>query len=359
MVAELTMKELLHRHVAEGELYRPLDGNNKIECYACGHRCTILDGHDGICKVRFNREGKLLVPTGYVGALQCDPIEKKPFFHCLPGSDALSFGMLGCDLHCGYCQNWVTSQAVRDPKAIAPPKFCSAEQLVELAVERAAPVVASTYNEPLITSEWAVEVFRIAQQRGLLGAYISNGNGTAEVLDYLRPYVSMYKVDLKGFDDRNYRKLGGVLDNVLQTIKMLRERDYWIEVVTLVVPGFNDGDEELKQIAQFVASVSPDIPWHCTAFHSDYKMKDTPDTTVETLLRAAAIGQESGLKFVYPGNAAGRLGDLESTKCPTCHRILIDRVGYHVRANHLVKGHCPDCQAAIPGIWTDATIPQR
>src|SRR5205085_1152367 len=181
--------------------------NGAIQCFACGHRCLVQPGRDGVCRVRFNDNGKLLVPYGYVGALACDPIEKKPFYHVLPGSDALTFGMLGCDYHCGYCQNWVTSQALRDPAAISPPMDVEPSDLVRLAKKHGASVITSTYNEPLITSEWAVEVFREAKKAGLKCSYVSNGNGTPEVLDYIAPYIDMYKVDLKGFDDRHYRDL--------------------------------------------------------------------------------------------------------------------------------------------------------
>src|SRR4029077_3454057 len=200
-----TLKNVLHQQsapAAEELIERRDDG--AIQCFACGHRCIVQPGKDGVCRVRFNDNGKLLVPWGYVGALACDPIEKKPFYHVLPGSDALTFGMLGCDYHCGYCQNWVTSQMLRDVDAVAEPRFSTPKQLVDLAIQHGAPVVASSYNEPLITSEWAVDVFKEARERGLRCAYISNGNGTPQVLDFIRPHVDAYKVDLKTFSDRNY-----------------------------------------------------------------------------------------------------------------------------------------------------------
>src|SRR3990170_8417730 len=204
---------LLDTRTAPGMLVEPLK-DGKLRCLACGHRCVVFPGRRGICQVRFNERGTLRVPWGYVGALQCDPIEKKPFFHALPGTDAVSFGMLGCDFHCGYCQNWLTSQALRDPKAVSSPMLCSGEELVSRAGRYGASPLASTYNEPLITSEWAVEVFRHAKPRGLRCAYVSNGNGTTEVLEFIRPFVDLYKVDLKSFREKNYRALGGVLGNV-------------------------------------------------------------------------------------------------------------------------------------------------
>jgi pyruvate formate lyase activating enzyme len=346
----MSLGEVLARRTREGELYDRLP-NGKVRCYACGHKCLISDGRPGVCKVRLNEGGRLLVPAGYVGALQCDPVEKKPFFHALPGADALSFGMLGCDYHCGYCQNWITSQALRDPEAVVRPRDVTAEDLVALAERAGARIVASTYNEPLITSEWAVEVFRRARARGLITAYISNGNGTPEVLRYLRPWVDLYKVDLKGFNDLQYRKLGGLLQTVLDTIRMLVEMGFWVEVVTLCVPGFNDADEELQAIARFLAGVSPDIPWHVTAFHQDYKMLDRDNTPLRTLLRAAAIGRQAGLRYVYAGNCPGQVGTHENTYCPGCRQLLVERYGFKVLGTALRDGACARCARDIPGVW--------
>jgi pyruvate formate lyase activating enzyme len=344
-------QELARRTVpAAPELVLRLS-DGRLRCFSCGHRCPIPDGREGVCRVRYNEGGVLRVPWGYVGALQCDPIEKKPFFHALPGSDALSFGMLGCDLHCAYCQNWFTSQSVRDPEAVGAPRDLSAEQIAELAVASGAPTVVSTYNEPLITSEWAVEVFRAARAKGLSTAYVSNGNGTPEVLDYIRPWTDFYKVDLKSMDDKHYRELGGVLANVLESIAGIHARGMWLEVLTLTIPDFNDSDEELKRAAEFIASVSRDIPWHVTAFHPDYKMLDHGATPASTLLRAAQIGERAGLRYVYAGNLPGRTGEWENTRCPECRETVIERAGFRVLANRLVNGACPRCQAPIPGRW--------
>ncbi|MCK6457269.1 MAG: AmmeMemoRadiSam system radical SAM enzyme [Phycisphaerae bacterium] len=333
-------------------------GAAAIRCLACGHRCLIRDGRAGVCRVRFNRGGELRVPGGYVAGVQVDPIEKKPFYHAFPGRDALSFGMLGCDFHCGYCQNWVTSQALRDDAAVSLPEFCTPEQIVELAVEHDAPVMVSTYNEPLITSEWAVDVFKLARERGIVCGYVSNGNGTPEVLEFIRPYVDLYKVDLKGFDDKHYRELGGVLSNVLDTVRRLKAMGFWVEIVTLVVPGFNDSDDELRQIADFIASVSPDIPWHMTAFHPDYKMQDVRRTPAEALLRAYDIGRQAGLRFCYPGNLHGSVGERENTRCASCGETLIRRRGFYVEENRMgPHGACPKCGARTPGVW-ETTAPR-
>ena len=352
MSTALPLKALLNDHTTDAAeaLVRAAD-DRSVRCLACGHRCMVLDGRAGVCRVRFNRAGTLRVPSGYVAATQVDPIEKKPFYHAFPGRDALSFGMLGCDLHCAYCQNWITSQTLRDEQAVASPRFCDAEKLVSLAVEHGTPVMVSTYNEPLITAEWAVEVFRRAGEHGIICGFVSNGNATPEVLEYLRPHVALYKVDLKGFDDKNYRKLGGVLDTVLETIRRLKQMEFWVEVVTLVVPGFNDSDDELRKIADFLASVSTEIPWHVTAFHPDYKMTGPQRTPVETLLRAYEIGRNAGLNFVYPGNCPGGFGDRENTSCPACGAVLIRRRGFTVTENRMTGGACPECNSEIPGVW--------
>ncbi len=533
MAAPVALERVLSELAKEGELYERLP-EGRLRCYACGHRCLIPPGQKGICKVRWNEDGRLMVPTGYVAALQLDPIEKKPFFHAYPGARALSFGMLGCDYHCGYCfvgdtliatsvgavqikslfekaartvathdaeiafieglrtvtasgrvrpilkvfrhdyqgwltvievagfpalqctpdhqifavteprqtpkpvaareltpshwlvvpklrantpsdleafarlaeqppgrasrafeiadsnfipvlnvrqeafsgevynlevedehsylancfavkncQNFLTSQALRDPIAGVPPQEITPKQLVDLAFGHRARVLTSTYNEPLITSEWAIGVFKEGKARGLTCSYVSNGNATPEVLDYIRPWVDLYKVDLKGFDDKHYRKLGGVLKVVLDAIPLLHEKGFWLEIVTLVIPGFNDSDEELRDIAKFLVSVSPDIPWHVTAFHQDYKMTDRANTTANTLIRAAEIGVAEGLRYVYAGNLPGRVGPFENTYCPSCKAVLIERVGYTILKDLLTptRGACPSCSTQIPGVW--------
>ena len=326
--------------------------DGSVQCFACGHRCLVRPGKEGICRVRFNQGGTLRVPFGYVAGLACDPIEKKPFNHVLPGSDILTFGMLGCDFHCGYCQNWVTSQALRHPAAGSQFSEVTPEQMVQIALDAGAPAIASSYNEPLITSEWAAAVFRLAKSRGLKCAYISNGNATPQVLDFLRPVVDAYKVDLKSFNDKRYRELGGVLDHVVEAIRMLKERRFWVEIVTLLVPTFNDDPDEMKRMADFLVSVDPLMPWHITAFHSDFKMQEIRSTRVDDLLNAAQIAVDAGMKYVYLGNAPGRLGDWENTRCHHCGHTLIRRNGFHVLENQITAtGACPQCGGAIPGLW--------
>ncbi|MGI8919358.1 MAG: AmmeMemoRadiSam system radical SAM enzyme [Pyrinomonadaceae bacterium] len=326
--------------------------NDALKCYACGHRCLINSGKRGICKVRFNEAGELRVPTNYVAALACDPTEKKPFFHVLPGSDTLTFGMLGCDLHCSYCQNWLTSQALRDKAAGTAPQQVTPDRLVAMAKAYGASLVGSSYNEPLITAEWAVEVFKKARPAGFRTAFISNGNATPQVLDYLRRWTDCYKIDLKSMSDRNYRQLGGVVDNILETVKMVYERGFWEEIVTLVIPGFNDSEAELQLAAEFIASISPDIPWHVTAFHQDYHMQENANTTAAQLVRACEIGRAAGLRYIYAGNLPGKVGRWENTYCPTCDELLVERYGYLIQQMNVSRaGSCPSCGTKIPGIW--------
>jgi pyruvate formate lyase activating enzyme len=356
-----TLEEVLAARTRDAapELVESISGG-RLRCYACGHQCPIPDGARGVCKVRYNEGGRLNVPWGYVGGVQCDPVEKKPFFHAYPGALAYSFGMLGCDLHCSYCQNWVTSQALRDPEAVAPPRDTTPASLVQDALRQGGRIVVSTYNEPLITAEWAVEIFKEAREQGLVTGFVSNGNGTTRVLEYLRPHIDLYKVDLKSFDDRHYRELGGRLQPILDTIAWLHRNGVWIEIVTLLVPGFNDSEPELRGLTEFIASVSVDIPWHVTAFHQDYRMTDPPNTTAAMLIRAAELARTAGLRYVYAGNLPGRVGDLEHTNCHECGERLITRYGYLIQEYRLAPtGACPKCTTAIPGRWSAAFEGQR
>lgn len=250
------------------------------------------------------------------------------------------------------CQNWLTSQALRDPAAGVRPERITPEEMVALAKRLGSAMITSSYNEPLITAEWAVDIFKLAKAEGFKTAFVSNGNATREALEYLRPWTDCYKIDLKSMNDRNYRVLGGKLENVLKAIKMIYEMGFWLEIVTLVVPGFNDSEEELRAAAEYIASISPEIPWHVTAFHQDYKMTDPRNTTAQDLIRAAEIGREAGLHFVYAGNLPGMVGEYENTYCPDCRAPLIRRYGFWVLENRLgPDGLCPDCGRRIPGIW--------
>lgn len=350
-----SIAEKLDALTQKGRLFSK-EADNAVRCQACAHRCLIKPGKRGVCQMRFNRDGQLYVPWGYVAAANVDPIEKKPFMHFLPGNNALTFGMLGCNFHCDFCQNWVSSQALRDPASESSLRYIqqtSPQELVDYALRSGAEIIASSYNEPLITTEWAIDIFKIAKQQELRCVYVSNGYATPEVLKALQPYLDGYKIDLKCMSDENYRKLGGSLQVVLDSIKLAHELGMWVEVVTLVIPDFNDSNDELWKSASYLASVSKDIPWHVTAFYPTYKRLDTPNTSSETLQRAAEIGQEAGLHYVYAGNLPGRVGSLENTYCPNCQTLLIERMGYMIRSYSITKeGTCPTCGQKIAGVWS-------
>jgi pyruvate formate lyase activating enzyme len=349
-----TLQETLDTLSADAELVQPQE-EGVIRCLACGHRCLVRPGRRGICRVRFNRDGKLRMPWGYVAGLQADPIEKKPFYHFLPGGTALTFGMLGCDFHCGFCQNWVSSQALRDPatdRMGLTIHRASPEEIAAAAERSRADVVVSSYNEPLITAEWAAAIFRPARERGFKTAIVSNGNATPEVLAYLRPHLDGMKIDLKAMRKRTYSTLGGVLQHTLDTIQAARQAGLWVEVVTLLIPGLNDDSAELWDAARFLAGVSVDIPWHVTAYHPDYQYDAGRPTDAADLTRAAEIGQEAGLRYVYAGNLPGMVKELEDTLCPKCRHPVVRRRGYTILEYRLGEdGKCPDCGEILAGIW--------
>ncbi len=352
----VTLAENLDQKTGKGDLYEKLEGD-MIGCHACAHRCTIRPGKRGICKVRFNQDGELKVPMGYVTSLQVDPVEKKPFYHLMAGTDALTFGMLGCNFHCSYCQNWLSSQAVRDPDAEHAGRYIreiSSGEIVQHGQRQGARVVASSYNEPLITSEWSYEIFSLAKEHGMKAVYVSNGYATPEVLEYLNPVLAGFKVDLKTMRDDYYRSLGGQLEPVLESIELAHNLGLWVEVVTLIIPDYNDSSSELKEIAGFIRSISPDIPWHVTAFHPDYQMGGASRTPPESILRAAEIGREQGLLYVYAGNLPGQVENFEDTHCHECGEAIIQRSGYVIRKYRITaQGTCPECGTDIPGLWTD------
>lgn len=329
--------------------------DGKVRCLACAHQCLIPPEGRGICQMRVNQEGQLQVPWGYVAGLNPDPIEKKPFNHFLPGTLALTFGTLGCNFHCAFCQNWFTSQTLRDPacdRGVEHMTKASAEQIVNLALANSCKSIISSYNEPLISSEWAVEIFSLARQKGLKTGFVSNGFATPQAIEYLRPHLDAYKIDLKSMRDASYHSLGGKLQPVLDTIRRVYEAGIWLEIVTLLIPGFNDQLDELWEAARFLVSVSPDIPWHITGYHPDYQYNRAEATQAKDLLRAAEIGQEAGLRYVYAGNLPGRVGSLENTYCPQCQQLLVERRGYRLGKNELrTTAACPACQTPIAGIW--------
>lgn len=354
LAGDVPVAELIDPLVKPAALVSDL-GENRVQCFACAHRCKINPGGRGICQVRYNLDGTLYAPWGYVAALQSDPTEKKPFYHMYPGSDTLTFGMLGCDLHCSYCQNWDISQALRDANAGRPVGEITPETMLEMAMNHKVKCVASSYNEPLITSEWAVAIFELTHAAGFTNLYVSNGNATREVLEYIRPFTTGFKVDLKTMNDKNYRHLGTVRDHVLDGIRLAHTMGFWVEIVTLMVPGFNDSEVELREAAQFIKSVSPDIPWHISAFHKNYKMYSADNTKVDSLIRAVELGYEEGLNYVYAGNLAGRVGNFENTFCPKCKKELIARFAYIILDYQISsEGKCPNCGTSIAGYWPES-----
>lgn len=321
-------------------------------CTACPHRCRLGDDRRGVCGLRVGRHGQVLAPWGYTSSVALDPLEKKPLFHVCPGSSVLSFGMLGCNLHCPFCQNWTISQTGRDESAVALPRPTTPEQLAAAAERAGSRWIAATYNEPLITAEWVVAVFQEARRRGLRTAVVSNGFASPENLALLSPWVDAANIDLKCFTEKGYHWLGGRLQPVLECIRALRSAAVWVEVTTLVVPSFNDSPEELGAIAGFLAGVSPDTPWHVSAYHPDYRLADgPPPTPAAALEQACASGREVGLHFVYAGNLRGRRGS-EDTRCPGCGKALVTRRGFTVLTCSLGDdGRCPDCHTGIAGVW--------
>jgi len=337
----------------EAMLYEPADGG-AVTCRLCGHGCVIAPGELGVCRVRQNVAGRL-VSLNYdqVIAVHVDPIEKKPLFHFLPGSLALSIAAAGCNFQCAFCQNWRISQAPRTHAALTGQAIAPAA-IVEAAKRNGCASISYTYTEPTIFFELAFDTATLAAAEGILNTFVSNGFMTVEAVRTIAPVLDGANVDLKAFRDETYRtvmkaRLGPVLD----CLRALVAEGVWVEVTTLIVPGMNDSDAELGEIAGFIAGdLGPDVPWHVSRFHGDYRMNDQDPTPVATLRRAVRIGREAGLKHVYSGNVPGDAN--ESTVCAGCGSTLIHRVGYTIREDRLAEGRCPDCGAAVAGVWAPA-----
>ncbi|HAU38116.1 MAG TPA: AmmeMemoRadiSam system radical SAM enzyme [Phycisphaerales bacterium] len=334
----------------EAMLYEKLDGR-KVRCHLCGHQCVIEAGKYGVCRVRRNDDGVLRsLNYGAVVAVNADPIEKKPLFHFLPGSRSLSIACAGCNFQCDFCQNWQISQSPRSG-VVEGGKAVSPEQIVTAAINYDCASVSYTYTEPTVFFELAWETSRLARQRGLKNCFVSNGFLTPLAVETIAPYLDAINVDLKAFRDETYRKvMKASLEPVLTCLRALVKAGIWVEVTTLVVPGMNDSPDELADIAEFIAGeLSPDVPWHVSRFHGDYRMTSTPSTPIETLETACRIGREAGLRYIYCGNVPGHAD--ERTRCPGCDELLIDRVGFSVRSLALRDGACPKCGQAVPGVW--------
>ena len=337
--------------VREAMLYEPVEGET-VRCGLCGHRCTIMEGKYGRCMVRRNVNGILRSESyGMVVAMNVDPIEKKPLFHFLPGTQSLSIATQGCNFQCAFCQNWQISQpsrslAGRRGRAVSP------REVVAAAQAHGCASVSYTYTEPTIFFELAYDTAEIAKQCGLGNCFVSNGYMTEEAVDKIAPCLDAINVDLKAFRDETYRDIMKArLEPVLRCLRALVRSGVWVEVTTLIVPDMNDSESELADIAGFIADeLSPSVPWHVSRFHGDYKMDGTPSTPVETLEAACRLGREAGLRHVYCGNVPGAAD--ESTRCPYCGEMIIERMGYVIRRNRLADGQCPKCKERIDGVWS-------
>lgn len=341
----------------EARLYNKSD-NDAVECFACSWRCKIAPGKTGVCGVRQNVDGKLfLLVFGRAVSANVDPMEKKPLYHFLPGENIFSIGTIGCNFGCEFCQNFDISQASRSGSGKEATENAAGwgdqlepDEIVAYCLEHRIPAIAFTYNEPAIFSEYAAEVMKLAKPHGIRGVFVSNGYETKEALDFLEPYIDAYNIDLKGFTERYYQKVCKArLSPVLSTIEELHDRKKWLEITTLLVPGENDSPDELKAIAKFISSISPDIPWHISAFFPTYLMTDKISTPPEKMIRAYKIGHDAGLNYVYLGNLLeNKYG---STFCPDCGELLIEREGFTVTKYNLEAGKCSKCGQKIAGVW--------
>jgi pyruvate formate lyase activating enzyme len=332
----------------EALLWKSIDGK-RVHCHLCAHECRIAEADYGICGVRQNTDGILYTQVyGQVVAAHVDPIEKKPLYHFLPGSMSYSIATVGCNFKCGFCQNWQISQAsIRNSAASG--HMIMPEQIVEQARENHCASISYTYTEPTIFFEYAYDTARLAKKAGLANVFVTNGYMTRQALDMIQPYLDAANVDLKSFSDDYYIKnCKAHLQPVLDTISAMKERGIWLEVTTLVVPGENDSDEELSQIAEFLAGVDKDIPWHISRFHPDYRFLDHPATPLETLRRAREIGHGKGLRYIYLGNVP----EGANTYCYRCQKLVAERKYMGIKTCRLKNGHCPFCDTEIKGIWS-------
>lgn len=342
----------------EALLYEKLE-DKLVHCYLCNHHCRIVNQKFGFCGVRQNLDGTLYTYAyGKVVAAHIDPIEKKPLYHFLPGSFSFSIATIGCNFRCGFCQNWEISQSsFRQgliPKQVTVPnnlgeEEISPEEIVKTTLKNNCQSVSYTYTEPTIFFEYAYETAKLAKEKGLYNNFVTNGYMTKECLEMIKPYLDAANVDLKFFKDSSYRKIcSGKLEPVLNSIRLMHELGIWVEVTTLVVPGENDSEEELQGIAQFLANVDKNIPWHVSRFHPDYKFTDHEATPQDTLKQAQEIGKKAGLTYIYVGNVIGWGND---THCHNCKKLLIKREVFSVLEYNIKKGKCAYCNTVIPGVF--------
>lgn len=335
-------------YLKEAMLYEKLD-EGRVSCFLCSHRCKIADGKFGICNVRENRGGRLYTHSyGAVIARNLDPIEKKPLYHFHPGTYSYSIAAIGCNFQCGFCQNWQISQ-VKEAEALGlTPQTIKPEDIVLQAKQTGSKSISYTYTEPTIYFEYAYETSRLAAEKGLANVHVTNGFMTKEMIAKAAPYLDAANIDLKSFKEETYKKVcKGRLAPVLENIRTMKEAGVWIEVTTLIVPGMNDSEDELKKIADFLAGVDPSIPWHISRFHPQYRMMESTATSVSSLNRAYEIAHEAGLHYAYIGNAPGKGNH---TYCRSCRRLLIERAGFSILKYDLKDGTCPKCGTPVHGV---------
>ena len=323
--------------------------DRQVRCRLCNHLCLIGEGQRGVCGVRENQGGALatLVYRRLISH-NVDPIEKKPMFHFAPGSRSFSIATVGCNFRCDFCQNYEISQMGRERNQI-PGEDISPEEIVAMAKKTGCKTIAYTYTEPTIYFEYAYDIARMATGAGLKNIFVTNGYMTEEALRTIHPHLHGANVDLKSFRDEFYRRhCGARLAGVLRSLNVMKELGVWVEITTLIIPGLNDGEEELRELARFIASLGPETPWHISRFHPMYKMLDRPPTSVRVLEQVRQIGLQAGLRYVYTGNVPGDPG--EDTFCYRCGRILVDRMGFSVLKNQVRGGKCGHCGTEIDGV---------
>jgi len=330
-------------------LYRSLP-DQKVSCFLCNHLCQIADKKFGFCGVRQNKDGRLYTHVyGEVIAAHVDPIEKKPLYHFLPGTTSFSIATIGCNFRCPFCQNWQISQASKRKNRELSGHELLPGEIVTAAKNYGCQSISYTYTEPTIFYEYAYETSRVAAEEGLANIFVTNGYMTAEALKNIKPYLNACNVDLKSFNEKFYEEMcQGHLQPVLDSIRLMKKLNIWIEVTTLVVPGVNDSEEELRSIARFITETDPEIPWHISRFHPDFQYTDSPATPLGTLHKACSIGKEEGLHHIYVGNV---WGESEDTLCSRCGKSLIRRQGFSLRENKVRDSRCPSCGQPIAGIF--------
>ena len=340
--------------IKEAMLYEKLS-EGQVRCGLCAHRCAIKPGKRGVCGVRENKEGVLYsLVYGTLIAENIDPIEKKPFFHVYPASRSYSIATVGCNFSCDFCQNYDISQMPRATRMISGEDFSPAE-IVARAKKSGSATIAYTYTEPTIYFELVYDTAKISVENGLINVFVTNGFMTTEAIETIAPYLSAANVDLKSFRDEFYKKkCGAGLNPVLESLKKMKEKGIWVEITTLLIPTLNDSEEELKDIAGFIAGLGVETPWHISRFHPQFKMQNLPATPIATLHRAVEIGKQAGLKYVYSGNVPGDKG--ENTYCFNCGNLLIERYGFRIVSINLKGNKCPKCGTQLEGIFNETQV---